>query len=927
MNDVMSLYTQKSTIGKGTFGKVKLGVNKESGEKAAIKILEKAKILTKDDEERVDREISILNRLSHLNVVKIFDIKETKERYYIFMEYCDKGELFNYIVDRQHLSEDEASYFYYQLINGLEYIHSKNIVHRDLKPENLLLSKGNILKIIDFGLSNFYNGKPLSTPCGSPCYASPEMVSGNKYNGCRIDVWSTGIILYAMIYGYLPFEDPDNETLFQKILECKPDMPSGVSASAVDLMNKIMVTNPDKRITIDKIKEHSFYLKGKKIFNEKHPQLIMSSSNRCCVNDKGMLNAFGQNNSAKLLKKKELNLNLNVFNVNDGGNSNKEQQQQQQQQRRKERESLQTPTSSVKYNNIRTETIKHSSNNNHSVNNNNNITTTNNKDKPIPNFFKSTLTPKNNGIIDFRASSRKEHITQHTTTSPILLRHDLNFLNSNNTNTNTNTTKKDFQYIYNTNNNNHNSNNSIKKSSRINTQQHQLSDSKKNYTRANTVSLRSENRLTTEHDILDRNFLLSSSPQNYFRKTSNIQTDINIPSSSTSNPANIRNTINHNTSNNSTNTNYTHNNSNTNTNNLSKRILTSIQRTDLNSYRRSMGHQHYQHQHPLLKSNNHLYHSGISSHHTNSNGSGTFINPTSIVTSSGSGSGSGSNAFRELYNYSHKPSTDLLNYPLSSNSRTTTITNNKITSSPSNRPVSSSSRCYQNNSHIINNNRFNRSHTLNNNRTSSIINNNNNTKSKEHKSIIINLNIASGTNVTTQVNVNNTHHTQYHQAYTINSTTTARNNNLTATSTTFSDFAKKMERKSAKKSSYGVTNNFLNSGSSGISINNSSNVVNNNNNINTHNHHRHINNNNNMDIHSRKSGINFRGSPAYMNTEHGGRGSLHYKFSDIIGGSKRIGSNTNSSNSNSNNNNGNIINSNMLNIGPFIPGYFSKNKK
>ena len=144
--------------------------------------------------------------------MKIFAINETKERYYIFMEYCSKGELFNYIVDKQHLSEDEASYFYYQLINGLEYIHSQNIVHRDLKPENLLLGKGNILKIIDFGLSNFFLGKPLSTPCGSPCYASPEMVSGNKYNGCCIDVWSTGIILYAMIYGYLPFEDPDNET-------------------------------------------------------------------------------------------------------------------------------------------------------------------------------------------------------------------------------------------------------------------------------------------------------------------------------------------------------------------------------------------------------------------------------------------------------------------------------------------------------------------------------------------------------------------------------------------------------------------------------------------------------------------------------------------------------------------------------------------
>ena len=813
MNDVMSLYTQKSTIGKGTFGKVKLGINKESGEKAAIKILEKAKIVTKDDEERVDREINILNRLSHLNVVKIFDIKETKERYYIFMEYCDKGELFNYIVDRQHLSEEEASYFYYQLINGLEYIHSKNIVHRDLKPENLLLSKGNILKIIDFGLSNYYTGKPLSTPCGSPCYASPEMVSGNKYNGCRIDVWSTGIILYAMIYGYLPFEDPDNEMLFQKILECKPEMPSGVSSSALDLMNKIMVTNPDKRITVEKIKEHPFYLKGKKIFNEKHPQLMMNNS---YSNEKNILNTFNQNNSAKLLKKKDLNLNLNVFNVNDSSN-NKEQHH------RKERESLQTPTSSVKYNNIKTETIKHNSTNNHSVN------TMNTKDKLSPNnFFKSTLTPKNNGLIDFKPS-RKEHLAQHTTTSPILLRHDINFLNSNHS-----SNKKDFQHIY---TNNHNSNNSIKKSSRINTQ-HQLSETKKNYIRANTVSLRSENRLTTEHDLLDRNSLLSSSPQNYFRKT-NIQTEINIPSSATTNATNIRNTINHNTSNNSANannTNYTHSSG------LSKRIHTSIQRTDLNSYRRSMGHQHYQH--PLLKANNHLYQSGISSHHANSNGSGTIVNPTGITASGG--------AFRELYNYSHKPSTDLLNYPLSSNSRTTTITNSKITSSPSNRPVSSSSRCYQNNSHIINGTRFNRSHTLNNNRTSSTANK----SSKEHKSIIINLNIA-GPNVTTQVNVNNTHNPQYHQSYTINSAT-ARNNNLTATSTTFSDFAKKMERKSAKKSSFGVTNNFLNSGSSGVSINNSCNT--------NHRHHQ------NMEIHSRKGGINFRGSPAYMNTEHGQEG-------------------------------------------------------
>ena len=170
--DFLSNYQIKETLGKGTFSIVKLGINKITKEKVAIKILNKKKLLHIEDKTRIEREITFLKKLNHINVIKIYKINEDEEKYYIIMEFCENGELFNYIVARQKLNEDESSYFFYQLINGLDYIHHKKIVHRDLKPENLLLGKGNILKIVDFGLSNNYEEeKLLSTPCGSPCYA------------------------------------------------------------------------------------------------------------------------------------------------------------------------------------------------------------------------------------------------------------------------------------------------------------------------------------------------------------------------------------------------------------------------------------------------------------------------------------------------------------------------------------------------------------------------------------------------------------------------------------------------------------------------------------------------------------------------------------------------------------------------------------
>ena len=271
-------YILKHTIGKGTFSRVKLGINKNTGEKVAIKILDKKKIVEKADLERVLREMKMLSELDNEHIIKVYQIYENENHYLIIMEYCEGGELFNYIVEKQRLSENESSFFYYQIIQGVEYIHSQGIAHRDLKPENLLLDKNKKIKIIDFGLSNYFDGvQKLETPCGSPCYASPEMVGGNKYDGFIIDIWATGIILFAMLCGYLPFEDDNNDILFKQILSGKIDYPKHLSEVSKDLLRKIIETNPEKRIKIEDIKQHPFYLMGKKLYEKKFKKMKIQS--------------------------------------------------------------------------------------------------------------------------------------------------------------------------------------------------------------------------------------------------------------------------------------------------------------------------------------------------------------------------------------------------------------------------------------------------------------------------------------------------------------------------------------------------------------------------------------------------------------------------------------------------------------------------
>ena len=254
-------YKITKKLGEGMFSTVKLATHSLTGEKVAIKILEKTRISKVEDKERINREIAIMKKLYHYNVAKLYQIVETKLTIYLIQEYVEGKELMDYLNKKGKLNEVEACKFYHQIISGLEYIHQCGIAHRDFKPENILLSNDNtILKIIDFGLGNLYkNNQLLKTACGSPCYAPPEMVKEENYNGALSDIWSSGIILYLMLCGKLPFYHEQNDVMYKQILSGKFDLPKYLSDNAKDILKKILEVDPKKRLKFEGIKAHPWF--------------------------------------------------------------------------------------------------------------------------------------------------------------------------------------------------------------------------------------------------------------------------------------------------------------------------------------------------------------------------------------------------------------------------------------------------------------------------------------------------------------------------------------------------------------------------------------------------------------------------------------------------------------------------------------------
>ncbi|KAJ3199455.1 hypothetical protein HDU67_002814, partial [Dinochytrium kinnereticum] len=245
------------TIGEGEFGKVKLAIHMDTNKEVAIKLIKKENIESPGRRSKLMREITVLQELDHPFVVKLIEVIETDHYIGMVMEYASGGELFEHILAHRYLKEREACRFFAQLVAGVSYVHNKGIVHRDLKLENLLLDANRNVIITDFGFANMTKaeeGHLLQTSCGSPCYAAPELVISDGYVGEAADIWSCGVILYAMLCGYLPFDDdpanPDGDNinlLYKYILETELDFPDYVSDDARLLLQRMLVPDPKYR--------------------------------------------------------------------------------------------------------------------------------------------------------------------------------------------------------------------------------------------------------------------------------------------------------------------------------------------------------------------------------------------------------------------------------------------------------------------------------------------------------------------------------------------------------------------------------------------------------------------------------------------------------------------------------------------------------
>lgn len=260
--EVEKKYKFGRTLGQGTFATVKLATHIPDNTKWAVKIIKRS-ALTSEDEESLKMEIQILQLTNHPNIVSVKEVFYCKNYVYLVMDLMTGGELFDRIVSKDHYSEQEAKQALAQIVIAIKYCHDKSIVHRDLKPENILYEspdENSRLKLADFGLATLLKPNQLMTvACGTPGYVAPEILRGTAY-GKQVDLWSIGVILYILLCGFPPFYDDNNKKLFAQIINANYSFPdpywTNISPLAKDLVSKLLIVDPNKRLNADQILAH-----------------------------------------------------------------------------------------------------------------------------------------------------------------------------------------------------------------------------------------------------------------------------------------------------------------------------------------------------------------------------------------------------------------------------------------------------------------------------------------------------------------------------------------------------------------------------------------------------------------------------------------------------------------------------------------------
>jgi len=260
-------YIVKKKIGEGAFAEVRLAAHEETGEEYAVKVFNRSLLPKAEFEREVKKEIRIMQHLRHPNIVAIHAVLVTATKMYLVMELVRGGELYDEIVSHGRIEEDASRKYFQQLVDAMTYCHRRGVVHRDLKPENLLLDGNGNLKVTDFGMSWMKAGQQdpnkvlLSTQCGTPKYMAPEVIMRppGGYDGRKSDVWEIGMVLYALLAGFLPFTGDDDNAVFRSILNGRVKFPSFFSDGAKEILRLMLDKDPNTRSTLEEVRKHPWF--------------------------------------------------------------------------------------------------------------------------------------------------------------------------------------------------------------------------------------------------------------------------------------------------------------------------------------------------------------------------------------------------------------------------------------------------------------------------------------------------------------------------------------------------------------------------------------------------------------------------------------------------------------------------------------------